>query len=83
MQGTGNQILGKRRDVEARKLLEDVVKQVQPIMMKPKWRVKVLSELWYSIKTFYIFIFLVVGLVTLIESLVNSFVLMVNGIILK
>lgn len=36
--------LGKSRDAEARKLLEDVAKQVQPIMMKRKWTVKVLSE---------------------------------------
>lgn len=29
---------------EAKKILEKVAKQVQPIMRKRKWRVKVLSE---------------------------------------
>ena len=32
---------------EARKILEKVAKQVQPIMRKRKWKVKVLSEFWY------------------------------------
>lgn len=36
--------LGKSRDAEAKKLLESVAKQVQPIMIKRKWRVKLLSE---------------------------------------
>eukprot|EP00249_Psilotum_nudum_P019437 c27252_g1_i3 orf=230-1300(+) len=36
--------LGKVRDPEARKLLESVAKQVQPIMRKRKWRVMLLSE---------------------------------------
>eukprot|EP01018_Ginkgo_biloba_P002203 Gb_36327 [translate_table: standard] len=36
--------LGRTRDDEARKLLESVAKQVQPIMQKRKWRVKLLSE---------------------------------------
>ena len=31
---------------EARKILERVAKQVQPIMRKHKWRVKLLSEFW-------------------------------------
>ena len=33
---------------EARKFLEKIAKQVQPIMRKHKWRVKVLSEMWYE-----------------------------------
>jgi len=36
--------LGKERDVEARKMLEMAAKQVQPIMRKRKWNVKLLSE---------------------------------------
>lgn len=31
----------------ARMILEKIAKQVQPIMVKHKWRVKVLSEFWY------------------------------------
>ena len=31
---------------EARKILENVAKQVQPIMYKRKWKVQVLSEFW-------------------------------------
>ena len=34
---------------EARKILEKVAKQVQPIMRKRKWKVKVLSEFWYML----------------------------------
>lgn len=40
--------LGKERDVEARKMLEMAAKQVQPIMRKRKWNVKLLSEFWYA-----------------------------------
>ncbi len=40
--------LGKERDVEARKMLEMAAKQVQPIMRKRKWTVKLLSEFWYA-----------------------------------
>ncbi|KAL3343971.1 hypothetical protein AABB24_027480 [Solanum stoloniferum] len=36
--------LKKVRDDEAREILENVAKQVQPIMRKRKWKVKVLSE---------------------------------------
>ncbi|KAG6548188.1 hypothetical protein Mapa_010239 [Marchantia paleacea] len=36
--------LGLVKDAEARKLLEDVAKQVQPIMRKRKWKVSLLSE---------------------------------------
>ncbi|KAH0687755.1 hypothetical protein KY290_019356 [Solanum tuberosum] len=36
--------LKKVRDDEAREILENVAKQVQPIMLKRKWKVKVLSE---------------------------------------
>lgn len=39
--------LKKVRDDEAREILENVAKQVQPIMRKRKWKVKVLSEFWY------------------------------------
>lgn len=39
--------LGKEKDAEARKLLEMAAKQVQPIMRKYKWNVKLLSEFWY------------------------------------
>jgi len=37
---------------EARKILEKVAKQVQPIMRKRKWKVNVLSEFWYLIICF-------------------------------
>lgn len=43
---------------EARKILEKVAKQVQPIMRKRKWKVNVLSEFWYlsiEIPSFYFF----------------------------
>ena len=40
---------------EAKKMLEKIAKQVQPIMRKHKWRVKVLSEFWYSLLLFRLF----------------------------
>ncbi|KAK6118721.1 hypothetical protein DH2020_047526 [Rehmannia glutinosa] len=36
----------KVREDEAREILEKVAKQVQPIMRKRKWKVRVLSEFW-------------------------------------
>lgn len=39
--------LKRPREDEARRILENVAKQVQPIMRRRKWRVKVLSEFWY------------------------------------
>jgi hypothetical protein len=36
----------KPREDEARKILEKVANQVQPIMTRRKWRVKLLSEFW-------------------------------------
>ena len=36
----------KEREDEARRLLEMAAKQVQPIMRKRKWQVKLLSEFW-------------------------------------
>lgn len=33
---------------DARKILEKVAKQVQPIMRKHKWKVNILSEFWYG-----------------------------------
>lgn len=39
--------LKKEKDEEARRLLEMAAKQVQPIMRKHKWQVKLLSEFWY------------------------------------
>ena len=36
----------KPREEEARKILEKVANQVQPIMTRRKWRVKLLSEFW-------------------------------------
>lgn len=38
--------LKKEKDEEARRLLEMAAKQVQPIMRKRKWQVKLLSEFW-------------------------------------
>jgi hypothetical protein len=38
--------LKKPGEDEARKILERIAKQVQPIMRKHKWRVKLLSEFW-------------------------------------
>ena len=38
--------LRKLRESEAREILQNVAKQVQPIMHKRKWKVKVLSEFW-------------------------------------
>lgn len=38
--------LKKPGEDEARKMLEKIAKQVQPIMKKHKWRVKILSEFW-------------------------------------
>lgn len=40
--------LKKVREDEAREILERVAKQVQPIMRKRKWKVKVLSEFWWD-----------------------------------
>lgn len=36
----------KPGEEEAKKILERIAKQVQPIMRKHNWRVKVLSEFW-------------------------------------
>jgi hypothetical protein len=36
----------KVEEEDAKKVLEKVAKQVQPIMKKRKWKVKVLSEFW-------------------------------------
>jgi len=41
---------------EATKMLEKIAKQVQPIMRKHKWRVKILSEFWYFKFPFSLFI---------------------------
>jgi hypothetical protein len=38
--------LKKIGEEDARKVLERVAKQVQPIMKKRKWKVKILSEFW-------------------------------------
>ena len=38
--------LRRTRENEARQILERVAKQVQPIMRKRNWKVKVLSEFW-------------------------------------
>lgn len=40
--------LKKVREDEAKEILERVAKQVQPIMRKRKWKVKVLSEFWWD-----------------------------------
>lgn len=37
----------KDREDEARKILEKIAIQVQPIMRNHRWRVKILSEFWY------------------------------------
>lgn len=39
--------LEKPGEEEAKEMLEKIAKQVQPIMRKRKWRVKLLSEFWY------------------------------------
>lgn len=39
----------KPKEEEARKILDGIAGQVQPIMRKHNWRVKVLSEFWYEI----------------------------------
>lgn len=41
--------LKKIGEDDARKILEKVAKQVQPIMRKRKWKVHILSEFWYVI----------------------------------
>ena len=38
--------LKKPGEEDAKKILEKVAKQVQPIMRKHKWRVKLLCEFW-------------------------------------
>lgn len=40
--------LKKVREDEARVILERVAKQVQPIMRKRKWKVRLLSEFWWD-----------------------------------
>lgn len=45
----------KPREEEARKFLEKIAAQVQPIMAKHKWKVKLLSEFWYV--NFFFFCF--------------------------
>lgn len=39
----------KPKEEEARKILDRIAKQVQPIMRNHNWRVKVLSEFWYDV----------------------------------
>lgn len=36
----------KEKEDEARNILDRIAKQVQPIMRKHNWRVKLLSEFW-------------------------------------
>lgn len=36
----------KPGEEDARKILERIAKQVEPIMRRRKWRVKLLSEMW-------------------------------------
>lgn len=38
--------LKKPGEDEARKMLDRIARQVQPIMRKRQWRVKLLSEFW-------------------------------------
>lgn len=38
--------LKKAGEKEAKEILERIAKQVQPIMHRHKWRVKILSEFW-------------------------------------
>lgn len=45
--------LKKPGEDKAKKLLDRIAKQVQPIMRKHKWRVKLLSEFWYLFIYFY------------------------------
>lgn len=40
-------VLKKPGDDRARDFLDRIAKQVQPIMRKRRWRVKILSEFWY------------------------------------
>lgn len=40
--------LNMPRENEAAEILEKVAKQVQPIMRKRGWKVKILSEFWYG-----------------------------------
>lgn len=48
----------KPGEEEAMKMLEKIAKQVQPIMRKHKWRVKLLSEFWsFTIPSFLFFSF--------------------------
>lgn len=47
--------LRRLREDEAKEILEKVAKQVQPIMRKRKWRVKVLSEFRYEVFLLYLF----------------------------
>lgn len=39
--------LRKFRESEAREILQNIAKQVQPIMCKHKWKIRILSEFWY------------------------------------
>lgn len=47
--------LRRLQEDEAKEILEKVAKQVQPIMRKRKWRVKVLSEFRYEFVLLYLF----------------------------
>lgn len=44
--------LNKIGEDEARKILQRVAKQVQPIMRKRKWKIELLSEFWYLLILF-------------------------------
>lgn len=53
--------LKKVREDEAREILERVAKQVQPIMRKRKWKVKVLSEFWWD-QNFHLWVWMLLHL---------------------
>lgn len=67
--------LKKVREDEAREILERVAKQVQPIMRKRKWKVRVLSEFWWdgiSVMDFDDLSFLMLRMLTNMYSFVCS-----------
>ena len=50
----------KIRENYARIFLHKIPKQIQPIMRKHHWKVKILSEVWYctaSVSLFYFFFY--------------------------
>lgn len=71
----------KPKHEEAQKILERIAKQVQPIMRKHNWRVKLLSEFWYQLEFIaIIWLITIVVSIKLMDSDILRIVLVLNSL---